>query len=106
MQQSFFYFVNIILGRGGFDQYSYLHFTTGVVAQFWDMSLIVLIILHTIFEIIENREFSRKFITKYLTFWPGGKSYADSVLNSFTDTVFAVIGWLSASYFRKYMTKK
>ena len=40
-------------------------------------------------------------INKYITFWPGGKPRADTIINSFGDTIGAVIGWISAYYLVK-----
>lgn len=39
-----------------FDQYTYLHFAIGIVVYFWNISLINWVIIHTIFEIIENTQ--------------------------------------------------
>ena len=36
----------------------------------------------------------RYFITNYLTFWPGGKKKADTIINSLGDNVSAMLGWL------------
>ena len=52
-------------------------------------------ILHTLFETVENTQFGMNFINKYITFWPGGKPTADSFINIIGDTVSAC-GWLSA----------
>ena len=38
-----------------------------------------------------------KAIDKYIKLWPGGKKNKDSVTNSIGDTLFFVLGWLSAS---------
>ena len=50
---------------------------------------------------IENTPQGINFINKYLVFWPGGKDYPDSAINSIGDTIFASIGWLSAEYLDK-----
>ena len=83
------------MGINLFDQYTYLHFAAGIGAYFWDISLINWIILHIIFEIIENTKIGIKFINNF-KYWPGGKNYADSGINSLGDTIGAIIGWLSA----------
>ncbi len=78
------------------DAYSLLHLAVGIVARHWNMSLFVWFILHTIFEIVENTNAGMNFINKYITLWPGGKDYADSLINSIGDTVFSIIGWYLA----------
>jgi len=55
-----------------------------------------LLIIHTIFELVENTDWGRNFITTHLTLWPGGKSHADSLVNTVSDTVFVTIGWFMA----------
>ena len=90
--------INNIMGNKFFDQYTYLHFAVGIVVYFWNISFINWIILHTIFEILENTKFGMKIINKYMIFWPGGKPKADNILNNIGDTFGAIIGWLSAYY--------
>ena len=36
------------------DQFSYLHFSVGIIAYFWGINLKIAIIVHTIFEISEK----------------------------------------------------
>jgi hypothetical protein len=84
-----------------FDQYTYLHFAVGIVVYFFDISILQWIVLHTIFEIIENTPMGMNIINTYITFWPGGKPRADTIINSFGDTIGAVIGWISAYYLVK-----
>ena len=81
-----------------FDQYTYLHFAVGIVAYFWNFSLIHWLALHTVFEFLENRKKGIDFINRYMVFWPGGKPSPDSLLNSIGDTIGALVGWLSAFY--------
>ncbi len=85
------------MGNHFVDAYSLLHFAVGVVVRHWNMSLIVWIILHTIFEIVENTNTGMEFINTHIKLWPGGKSSADSLLNSFGDTVFSILGWYAAN---------
>ena len=85
------------------DQYSLLHFAVGIVLYFWNIPLVLGIILHTLFEIVENTTVGMKFINKYIIHpgyfsWPGGKDYTDAFINNIGDTVFFVIGWLLAAY--------
>ena len=61
------------MGLNFIDQYSYLHFASGIIAYFFDISLLYWLIIHTVFEIMENTENGIFIINKYLTFWPGGK---------------------------------
>jgi len=79
-----------------FDQYTYLHFATGIVVYFWGVSFWMWVVLHALFEFIENTEIGMEFINRYLKFWPGGKQYADKSINSLGDNVGAWVGWLSA----------
>lgn len=80
------------------DQFSLLHFATGVVMYFWGISLSVTFVVHTLFEIIENTRTGMRFINTTFSMWPGGKPHADSIRNSIGDTVFAVVGWLTSYY--------
>jgi hypothetical protein len=84
------------MGYRFFDQYSILHFASGVVVYFWGMSLEVWVVLHTLFEIFENTRVGMTFITDHFKLWPGGKSVPDNFLNSAGDTVFAIAGWIVA----------
>ena len=94
------------MGKQLFDQYTLLHIAVGVVAYFWGLNIVSWLILHTIFEIIENTEFGIKIINKYITFWPGGKPYADYNINIFGDTFGALIGWGLAYYLDKFGEKQ
>ena len=88
-----------------FDQYTLLHFATGVITYFWGISLGWFIFLHTAFELLENTQLGMRIINRYVTFWPGGKPQADSVLNRFGDSIAAVLGWIMA-YLLDYYGKK
>lgn len=88
------------------DQYSYLHFATSIIIYFWGISLDKWFIYHTIFEIIENTKFGINIINNYFPYWPGGgKPYPDSMTNIIGDTIFAMLGWLSAYYLDKLGAK-
>ena len=93
------------MGYQYFDQYTYLHFAIGVVVYFWHISLINWVILHTIFEFLENTQMGMNIINKYIVFWPGGKLKSDSIINNIGDTFGAVLGWLSAYYLDKLGNK-
>ena len=86
------------MGFNAFDQYSLLHFSMGVVAYFWSISLFVLIVIHIVFEYVENTQWGMNIINTYFTMWPGGKPYPDSMLNQASDVIFSAIGWLIAYY--------
>ncbi len=89
------------MGNHFFDQYIYLHFAVGIVVYFWNISLLNWIILHTIFEFLENTQMGVNIINKYIVFWPGGKPKSDTIINNVGDTFGAVLGWLSAYYLDK-----
>ena len=93
------------MGINLFDQYTYLHFATGIVAYFFNISLVSWFILHSIFELIENTNIGINIINIYLKFWPGGKPYKDSFINSIGDTFGTIIGWISAYVLNKYGKK-
>jgi hypothetical protein len=84
-----------------FDQYTYLHFAVGIVVYFWNISLFNWVILHTIFEFLENTQMGMNIINQYIVFWPGGKPKSDTIINRVGDTLGAVLGWLSAYYLNK-----
>ncbi len=81
-----------------FDQYTYLHFATGIIAYFWNISLFNWVILHTIFEILENTQMGIRIINQYIVFWPGGKPKSDTLNNILGDTLGAILGWLTSYY--------
>jgi len=79
------------------DKYSYLHFAVGVILYYWNIKLSTSIIIHILFEIIENTNTGVYIIDNYITLWPGGKKNKDSLTNSIGDTIFFTLGWISAS---------
>ena len=89
------------MGNRYFDQYTYLHFAVGIIVYFWNISLVNWVILHTIFEFLENTQMGVNIINNYIVFWPGGKSKSDTIINSIGDTFGAILGWLSAYYLDK-----
>ena len=48
------------MGLQTFDQFTYLHFAAGILAYFWGIPFILWVVLHTIFEIIENTESAKQ----------------------------------------------
>ena len=90
------------------DQFSLLHFATGIVAYFWGISLAHWFILHALFEIWEDTETGLRLINKFFgEIWPGGgKKVPDSFLNSeLGDNLFAVLGWVFAQKISEYSKK-
>jgi hypothetical protein len=92
------------MGEYFFDQYSILHMASGVIAYFFGIKLYIWIIIHILFEIIENQPIFIKFNNEYLKwFWPGGKEKPDSFVNSMIgDNFFAISGWLVSYGLDKY----
>lgn len=84
------------MGQQLFDQYTYLHFCVGVVVYFWGVKLSHWIVLHVMFELVENSTSGMHFINNYLPFWPGKKPAADRPINILGDNIGAIAGWLSA----------
>ena len=78
------------------DQYSLLHFATGIIAYFIGINFWTWFAIHLFFEIVENTETGIDFINNNLKFWPGGKPWPDAVINSVGDQIFAVLGWYIA----------
>ena len=93
------------MGQYLFDQYSILHFAVGIIAYFWNISFMTTLILHILFEIIENTPYGMHIINTYMKIWPGGKPYADSFINSMGDNLSTALGWMSAYYLDKLSTK-
>lgn len=93
------------MGYRYFDQYTYLHFAVGIVVYFWNISILNWVILHTIFEFLENTQMGVNIINQYVVFWPGGKSTPDTIVNNLGDTIGAILGWLSAYYLDKLGNK-
>ena len=74
------------------DAYSIVHAASGVIARVLNLSLTQTIVLHTVFEVLENQ---------YLKFTPWSMKYfpdpsKDTLVNSIGDTVSTVIGWYAA----------
>jgi hypothetical protein len=90
------------MGKNLTDQFSLLHFATGVVAYFFGIGIVPWIILHTIFEILENTKEGMFFINYYFPFWPGGKTEADTLVNSIGDSIYAIIGYIIAKKLDEY----
>lgn len=93
------------MGKGWVDQFSLLHFSVGVIAYFWSMPLLTLLLLHIIFEYLENTKTGMNFINTYFVrWWPGGKEFPDSIINRISDTLFSVLGWYCSYMLNIYYT--
>lgn len=91
------------MGKLFFDQYSYLHFATGIIFYHFGFTLKSSFIIHTIFEFTENTPEGMNIInTLFKNIWPGGKESKDSFTNNIGDTIFFILGWLSANQISKY----
>ena len=86
------------MGKQILDQFSLLHAAVGVVAYFWGVPFWLALGLHFVFEIVENTAWGMSFINNWLTLWPGGKPYADSIVNLISDNVTFAGGWLVAAW--------
>jgi len=86
------------MGTAFMDSFSLLHFAVGIVVYFWSIPLWLWVILHTIFEYVENTQLGMYVINEYITLWPGGKSHPDSFINSLGDTFFGSLGWVVAYF--------
>lgn len=84
------------MGKRAVDQFTILHFSVGVLAYFFHIPLWLFIVLHIVFEIVENSKIGMKIINDYIPIWPGGKPGRDSLINSTFDLASAVIGFLVA----------
>ena len=84
------------MGNQLLDQYSLIHFASGVVAYFWGITAPYWFVAHAGFELAENTKTGMDFINKNLTWWPGGKPRADNLTNILGDNVCAMVGWVCA----------
>ena len=58
------------MGKQFLDQYSLLHYASGIVAYFWGLSPLTFFLTHVGFELAENSTVGMKFINQNLTWWP------------------------------------
>lgn len=86
------------------DQFSLLHFASGIIAYFWKFSFTQWFIFHLLYEIITNTKFGIYIINNY-TQWPGGKLDFDNILNSTGDQFWGMLGWVFAHLFILYFYK-
>ena len=79
------------------DKFSLLHFATGIVVYYWNMSFLTWFVVHFIFEYAENTVYGMSLINK-VKLWPGGKEKADALLNNVGDQLYSSLGWLLADF--------
>ena len=84
------------MGNLFLDQYSILHYATGVVAYFWGIPAGYFFVGHVAFEVVENTDVGMDFINTSLTWWPGGKPKADTLTNIVGDNAAAMFGFYCA----------
>ena len=95
------------MGKQFLDQYSLLHTATGIVSYFWGFSFIASLVLHTLFEWLENTTVGIRFINETLAgIWPGGKPEPDAMINRVGDTIVFALGWYMAYKLDDYGTKQ
>lgn len=90
------------MGTYLFNQYTYLHFATGIIVYFWGVSFVWWFIIHSIFEWAENTTLGIKTINTLFTIWPGGKPGPDAFINIVGDSIGALLGWLTAFWIDTY----
>ena len=79
----------MIVNQTAFDPYSLCHAGAGVVAASLRLSFTQTIVLHTIFEYVENKYLKTLPLTKKI--FPD--SSADTVANMIGDTISVAVGW-------------
>ena len=93
------------MGTGFFDTYSLLHFAMGIIIFYFNISFTNSILLHILYEFIENTNYGMYLINKYTKdICPGKKEYKDYFINNIGDTVFFGEGWIFAYYFRRTLS--
>ena len=86
------------MGKQLLDQYSVLHWASGVIAYFWNVPFQTWLAAHIAFEFVENTEPGMRFInTSLKSWWPGGKPSQDEFINIVGDNASAMFGWYCAS---------
>ena len=85
------------MGRTLFDRFTLLHAVSGYLAYHWGLKEVDWLLLHTGFEILENSPPGVAFL-RQVTFWPGGKTHADWLINVIGDTVGTWAGFRCAKW--------
>ena len=94
------------MGNQLLDQYSLLHYASGVIAYFWGFEPLTFFLAHVGFELAENTSVGMRFINQHLTWWPGGKPRADNIVNMLGDNLAAAAGYWCAFYIDSIGKKK
>ncbi len=99
------------MGKFFIDQYSLLHLAVGIIAYFWNISLVTSFLAHFLFELGENTKMGMNIINTYFTkgsilHWPGGKPHTDARINIVGDNIFFVFGWILARAVDLYGSSK
>ena len=90
------------MGLNYIDQFTLLHFSTGISAYFWNIPFIYFIIIHILFEIFENTNWGINIINN-IKIWPGrNTNKKDSILNYIFDNIAAILGFYISYYLDKY----
>lgn len=79
-----------------FDQYTLLHMAVGVIAYFWSVPFVLGLLVHVLFELVENTVWGMGVINTYNArtgLWPGGKYMADTLTNQTGDNLAFAGGW-------------
>ena len=85
------------MGKQLLDQFTFLHFCVGGCIYYWGVSLTAWLVIHDLFEVVENTRVGMQVINN-ITFWPGGKPSSDSFENAIGDIIAGMIGWGVANY--------
>lgn len=83
------------------DNFSLLHFSSGIIAYYWGIGFIHWFLLHLIYEVLQNTSWGIWFINNIVTLWPGGKLDYDSYINTIGDQTYGMLGWVFTHYFIK-----
>ncbi len=80
------------------DQYTLLHLAVGVFAYFWNVPLLAGVMVHFLFELVENTRWGVGAINRYIIEpgwfgWPGGKHAPDTMVNQVGDNLAFAGGW-------------
>lgn len=81
------------------DKFSLLHFASGIIAYYWNLSFFHWFMLHLIYEMIQNSKYGILFINNVVTLWPGGKLGYDSYTNMTGDQFYGMLGWTFTHFF-------
>lgn len=84
------------------DKFSLLHFASGIIAYYWNITFINWVLIHSLYELIENRPTIVKLIDR-IPIWPGGKKSSDSIINSIGDSFYALLGWIFTHNYLTYI---